>query len=70
MAVEDGGGKFIAVYDDRGYSGVGECILKLLDYADEHGMELGDDFYEDVIWDDLSGRNTDNYLIKISIRVK
>ena len=70
MAVEDGGGKFIAVYDDRGYSGVGECILKLLDYADEHGMELGKDFYEDVIWDDLSGRNNENYLIKISIRVK
>ena len=70
MAVEDGGGRFIAVYDERGYSGVGKCIRKLLEYADEHGLELGDDFYEDVIWDDLSGRNIDNYLIKISIRVK
>ncbi len=70
MAVEDGGGKFIAVYDERGYSGVGECILKLLRYAGENGLELGSDFYEDVIWDDLSGRNNENYLIKISIRVK
>lgn len=70
MAVEDGGGKFIVTYDERGYSTVGACIRRLLDYAEKHELELGKDFYEDVIWDDLSGRNTDNYLIKISIRVK
>lgn len=69
LTVLDGGGKFIAIYDERGYSGVGECIGKLLKYADEHGLRLGEDFYEDVIWDDLSGRSNDNYLIKISIRV-
>lgn len=69
LTVLDGGGKFIAIYDERGYSGVGECIGKLLKYADEHGLKLGEDFYEDVIWDDLSGRSNDNYLIKISIRV-
>lgn len=70
LTMLDGGGKFIAIYDERGYSGVGECIVKLLRYADEHGLRLGEDFYEDVIWDDLSGRSNDNYLIKISIRVK
>ncbi len=68
-AVVDGGGKFLVIYDDRGYSAVGECLEKLIRYAEEHGLNLGKDFYEDVIWDDLSGRNNENYLIKISIRV-
>ena len=67
--VMDSGGRFLVIYDDRGYSHVGECLSCLLEYAEEYGLTLGDDFYEDVIWDDLSGRNYENYLIRLSIRV-
>ena len=68
-AVEDGGGRFLVIYDDRGYSNVGSCLVKLLRYAEQNGIRLGDVFYEDVIWDDLSGRNYEEYLISLSIRV-
>ena len=68
-AVEDLGGKFLTVYDDKGYSNVGKCMLKLMEYADVNGLELGDVFYEDVIWDDLSVRNYEEYLVQISVRI-
>ena len=68
-AVMDYGGEFIVIYDDRGYSCVGECLLKLIEYADEHGLKIGDHFYEDLIWDDLSVKDYKEYLIKLSVQV-
>ena len=68
-AVTDLGGRFIVIYDDHGYDRVGECLQKLISYAEDKGLRLGDHFYEDVIWDDLSVRNNEEYLIKISIQV-
>lgn len=65
----DSGGRFLAIYDCHGYANVGACLAKLLDYAEDHGMKLGDSFYEDVIWDDLSCRDYEEYLIKLSIRI-
>ena len=68
-AVFDCGGKFLAVYDDEGYRNVGECLLLLLEYAETHGLELGDKFYEDVIWDDLSTEGHEDYLVRFCIQV-
>ena len=67
--VVDKGGTFLVIYDNRGYSKVGECLVKLLEYAEENGLKLGDRFYEDVIWDDLSSEDYTGYLIQLSIRV-
>ncbi len=68
-AVMDYGGKFIAIYDDQGYRNAGECLMKLIDYAACQGLELGERFYEDVIWDDLSAGNYENYLVRFCIHV-
>ena len=67
--VMDYGGQFLAIYDDEGYRNVGECLTKLLSYAEENGLELGDKFYEDVIWDDLSAKGYTNYLVRFSIQI-
>ncbi len=67
--VMDYGGKFLAIYDDEGYRNVGECLMKLLDYASSRGLKLGDKFYEDVIWDDLSAKGYSNYLVRFSIQI-
>lgn len=69
-AVFDRGGSFIAIYDDHGYANVHANCLKLMEYARERGLSLGDRFYEDVIWDDLSTEGYYNYLVKLSIKVR
>lgn len=67
--VFDCGGKFLAIYDDKGYRNVGECLLKLLEYAEANDIELGEKFYEDVIWDDLSTAGHEDYLVRFCIQV-
>ena len=69
-AVLDQGGNYLAIYDNHGYAHVHANCLKLLEYAKEHNLTLGDRFYEDVILDDLSTDGYYNYLVKLSIKVK
>ena len=45
------------------------AIINSPSYKVKKKLELADHFYEDVIWDDLSVRNYENYLIKLSIQV-
>lgn len=47
-----------------------QSCLRLIDYAREHNLTLGEQFYEDVILDDLSTEGYYNYLVMVSIRVK
>ena len=68
-AVLDYGGRFLSIYDDRGYEKIGSCCNKLIEYAEKHGLVLGDYFYEDVILDDLSTEGYDSYLVKVSIQI-
>lgn len=68
--VFDPGGRHLAIYDNHGYSNVHQSCLRLINYAREHGLALGDQFYEDVILDDLSTEGYYNYLVMVSIRVK
>ncbi len=68
-AALDYGGRFLSIYDDRGYEMIGNCCNRLLEYAREHGLTLGEYFYEDVILDDLSTEGYRNYLVKVSIQI-
>ena len=69
-ATLDQGGNFLAIYDNHGYANVHSSCLKLLQYAEAHNLTVGDRFYEDVIWDDLSTEGYYNYLVRISIKVR
>lgn len=64
------GGSYLVIYDNEGYNNVHRNCLKVLNYAEENGIELSDTFYEDVILDDLSTKGYHNYLIKLSIKIK
>ena len=69
-ATLDQGGNFLAIYDNHGYANVHSSCLKLLQYAEDQNLTVGDRFYEDVIWDDLSSEGYYNYLVRISIKVR
>lgn len=63
-------GKYLVIYDNQGYKNIHENCQKLLEYAKENGLSLGDVFHEDVILDDLSTEGYYNYLVKLSIQIK
>ena len=63
-------GKYIVLYDNEGYKNIHCNCQKILKYAQEHKLQLGDVFYEDVILDDLSTEGYYGYLVKLSIRIK
>ena len=66
--IPDYQGEFFAVYTDKGYGGVAECIEILLNYAESKGLRIGEDFYEDVIWDDFSKGSEGEYLIRVTVK--
>ena len=43
---------------------------RLLAYAKEHGFELDDYFYEDLVLDQLAVEDSDEYVYTLSIRIK
>ncbi len=69
-AITVAGGKHLVIYDNQGYKNIHKNCQKLLEYAQKHGLELGDAFYEDVILDDLSTKGYYDYVVKLSIYIK
>lgn len=63
------GGRCLVIYDKHGYANIHANCQRLIDYAAENSLTLGDDFYEDVILDDLSTDGYYNYLVKLSINL-
>ena len=57
------------IYDDHGYENVWQNCRALLEYGREHGLNLGENIFEDVILDDLSTKGYFNYLVKLSVRI-
>ena len=66
----DTGGRYICIYDHQGYQNVHANCIKLMRYAEEHRLLITSDFYEEVILDDLSVKDYQNYLVKLSVRVE
>ncbi|HBC4764121.1 TPA: MerR family transcriptional regulator [Staphylococcus aureus] len=60
-------GNYLVVYHTKGYSSIGDSFLRLIQYAEERRYQLKGYFYEDIILDDLTVKDYDSYLIKISI---
>ena len=44
-----------------------EGYQRLLDWADAHGLTLGELFREDVLLDELAGKGYDQYLLRLSV---
>ena len=63
-------GKYLVLYDNEGYKNIHENCQRILKFAEENKLPLGDVFHEDVILDDLSTEGYYNYLVKLSIEIK
>lgn len=63
-------GNYLTAYHTTGYNSIGETYLKILEFANENTLILGDYFFEDVILDELSVSGYENFVIKISILIK
>lgn len=65
----ESGSRRLAIYDNHGYKNIHANCKRLINFAAENSLMLGEDFYEDVILDDLSTDGYFNYLVKLSINV-
>lgn len=70
LATLDSGGPHLVYYDNNGYQNIHQICLKLIDYAKDNNLTLGEYFYEDVILDDLSTKGFYNYLVKVSVKIQ
>lgn len=62
-------GNYLIAYHTRGYHTIDETYKKMLNFAKEENLNLGEYFFEDAILDELSVRGYDNFVIKISIKI-
>ncbi len=65
----DNSGDYLVYYSNEGYGKVLENCHKLLEYAEYKGLSLASCIYEDNILDNLSGRNSDTYMIRLAIEI-
>ncbi len=63
-------GNYACIYH---YKGINESLEKsyklLIDYIEKDNLEVEEYFYEETILDELSIKNYDEYVIKISVRI-
>lgn len=64
------GGLYLVTYHKGGFPTVKESYNKLLKFIKNNKLEVDKYFYEEPILDDLSVKGYENYLLKISIKIK
>ena len=63
-------GKYIVAYHSKGYYSLDEVYNKIFAFIKENNLKTIGNFYEDVLLDELSIEGYENYMVKISIKVK
>lgn len=63
-------GVYLTAYHTKGFFEVQDTYKKILGYAKKEGLILDDVFFEDAILDELSVKGYENFVVKISIRIK
>lgn len=63
-------GLYLIAYHNRGFNTIDECYERIMKFVKANNLKLEGYFYEDVLLDELSVAGYDEYLIKISIKVK
>lgn len=63
-------GLYLTVCHAGGYDTVPESYQLIFPYAKEHGYIPDGYFYEDILLDELSVSGYENYLLKLSVKVK
>lgn len=63
-------GLYLIAHHEGGYYTLPKTYKKILNFLDEHHLNVKSAFYEDVLLDDLSVDGYENYVFKISIMVE
>ena len=63
-------GRYVCVYYKGNHNNLNIIYNKFINYINENNLEVDSDFYEDIMIDDLATQNDDEYIIKISIKIK
>ena len=63
-------GRYLTYFHAGSFDTVREGYQRLLDWADAHGLTLGELFWEDVLLDELAGKGYDQYLLRLSVFVE
>lgn len=62
-------GLYLTAYHNDGPWSVHDTYDRIIRYINEKSIEIKGFFYEDVLLDDLSVKDYEEYLIKISVRI-
>lgn len=62
-------GNYLTYYHDNGYFTIDEGYEKILLYAKDNSLTLGEHFFEYMVLDELSVNGIENYVIKISVAI-
>lgn len=62
-------GIYLNIYSYNGYSPLPNAYVKMLAYADENDLTLGEDIYEDVMLDELSVHGYDQLMFRLSVKI-
>ena len=63
------GGRYLFVYHKGHWKTIGDSYDRLFSYARENKLTLGDFFYEDSLFDELTMYGYDNYITQISVQL-
>lgn len=63
-------GLYLIAYHNEGFYSIDKCYERIIKFVQENNLKFEGYFYEDVLLDELSVTGYDEYLIKISIKVK
>lgn len=63
-------GRYLTYFHAGSFDTVREGYRRLLDWAEERRLELGEMFWEDVLLDELAGKGYDQYLLRLSAAVR
>ncbi|ABR46843.1 putative transcriptional regulator, MerR family [Alkaliphilus metalliredigens QYMF] len=62
-------GSYLTAYHTKGYLNIKDTYDRILEFAKNEGLKPEGYFYEDVLLDELSVKEYDQYLIQISIKI-
>lgn len=63
-------GLYLIAYHEGGYYTIDKTYDKILEFLDNNNYLVTSYFYEDVLLDDFSVKGYENYVLKISVKVK
>ena len=63
-------GTYAAIYHHGYYDTIYTSYIEILDFIKKNNLIIDGDAYEEVLIDEVVTRNTEDYVIKISIKVR